>query len=148
MNPCVLRTFGRYQQIAPKSVEAGGQLFAQISGDDILLQVATEPRPTDTRTRYSYRPNRSAEQAEIDQMYRQGLYFVGDWHTHPEAHPQPSWQDLRSIRDVFLCSKHHLNAFILVIVGTAPLPDGLYFALHNSTESMQLYECSGIVHTK
>lgn len=134
----MLRTFVRYQQLHTHSVEAGGQLFAQINGNDIVLQIATKPHRRDIRTRYSYVPDRAAQQAEIDRLHARDLHFVGDWHTHPDSHPLPSLQDMRSIKDTFRLSKHCLNGFLLVIVGTAPFPGGLYVGLHNGTESLRL----------
>jgi integrative and conjugative element protein (TIGR02256 family) len=138
MLPRVLRTFARYQQFRPQSVEAGGQLFAQINGDDIIVQTATKPHRKDICTRYSYIPDRTAQQTEIDRLHARDLHFVGDWHTHPDSRPLPSPQDMRSIKEAFRLSKHFLNGFLLVIVGTEALPGDLYVGLHSITESLRL----------
>lgn len=67
-------------------------------------------------------------------MHREGLHFIGDWHTHPEPTPTPSGSDVRSIRDAVVKSKHHLNGFLMIIVGTDVFPQGLHLSLHGSTE--------------
>ena len=111
--------------------EAGGQLFARIEGDRLLVVEATGPRRSDRRSRASYFPDRQAEQIEIAERHPKGLQFVGDWHTHPDTRPQPSGRDLASMAECFSKSAHSLNGFLLVIVGTADPPDGIHVSLHD-----------------
>jgi proteasome lid subunit RPN8/RPN11 len=54
---------------------------------------------------------------------------VGDWHSHPEPVPRPSYLDLHSMKECFLRSKHELRNFLLIIVGNRAGPAGLYVAL-------------------
>jgi integrative and conjugative element protein (TIGR02256 family) len=138
MPPEVLEILAQHQQRRPKDREAGGQLFGRLAENTVTVVRATGPRPTDIRTRYSYQPDRKAEQAEIDDAHRRGLFFLGDWHTHPESVPNPSPQDLHSITESFKKSTHHLNGFLLVIAGTQRLPSGLYVAVHNDKEAVRL----------
>jgi len=86
----VLNRFAKYRQMRWWHREAGGQLFARFALPDIVIAEATGPRRSDWRTRYSYRPNRRAEQREIAARHLLGLHFIGDWHTHPEDLPVPS----------------------------------------------------------
>lgn len=125
----VLDHFCRHRQQTLKVREAGGQLFAHFDENIVRIQKATGPRPADYRSRNSFVPNRSAERREIRRLFRIGLYYVGDWHTHPERNPSPSQTDLTSFRDMFLKSKHELAGFVMVIVGTAPVPNCLFVAL-------------------
>jgi integrative and conjugative element protein (TIGR02256 family) len=111
--------------------EAGGQLFARFHDGHLMVEEATGPRSSDRRTRVSYIPYSVAEQREIDERFELGLHYVGDWHTHPEEYPVPSARDFASIRNCFMKSRHDLNAFLLVIVGLAPLPAGLHVSLHD-----------------
>lgn len=120
------------------SREAGGQLFSGLEGGDVVIDRITGPRATDWRTRTSYRPNRVAERKEIRDQFRQGLHFVGDWHSHPEPRPTPSSTDLRSIAECVRHSVHELNGFILLIVGLAPWPDGLHVSVHDGTTTIVL----------
>lgn len=105
--------------------EAGGLLFARLSADEVLVELATGPRRTDRRSRWSYHPDRAAEQREIDEIHPRDLYFVGTWHSHPESIPKPSGVDLHSLAESFRLSTHHLNAFVLAIIGQQRAPDGL-----------------------
>jgi integrative and conjugative element protein (TIGR02256 family) len=43
--------------------------------------------------------------------------FVGEWHTHPERHPTPSWIDRRSWRRQM--GRHKPDPLVFIIVGSA-----------------------------
>ena len=79
----------------------------------------------------SFIPNRFAERREIKEYFKSGFHYVGDWHTHPELYPTPSRTDVTSFQDMFSKSHHKLASFIMIIVGTAPQPAGLFVALCN-----------------
>ena len=128
-----------HRQLAPQHPEAGGQLFAMFSGNDIVIKEATGPRRTDHRSRTSYRPNRTAEQREIVERHHRGLHYVGDWHTHPSAQPTPSDLDYRSIQETVRASAHQLNGFVLIVVGTKRAPEGLHVSVNTTSQAIQLH---------
>lgn len=136
----VIERFLRYRQLKWWSLEAGGQLFARFVVPDIIVEEATGPRRTDWRTRCSYRPNRRAEQKEIISRHARGLHFVGDWHTHPEPVPTPSFEDKTSMSEIVDRSRHGLNGFVMVVVGQKNFPDGLFVSIvpRNSRGVMML----------
>lgn len=109
--------------------EAGGQLFARFDEGTTTIVAATGPTRLDKRFRYGFIPSRFLQRQEIQTMHASGKHFVGDWHTHPQPRPVPSSEDVASMIDCFRKSRHELMAFVMVIVGTAELPDGLYVAL-------------------
>lgn len=128
--------FVKYSQKNSKDLEAGGQLFAKITKKQILIKVATGPRKTDHRTRFSFIPNRIQEILEIKCNFRQGLHYVGEWHTHPEKIPEPSSADITSLKNCFRESKHELQWFLMIIVGIKS--DSLYVGKVNSISTEQL----------
>jgi integrative and conjugative element protein (TIGR02256 family) len=134
----VLKKLVRHRQRLFWQPESGGQLFARLAGSLIDIVEATGPRVTDRRGRYHYHPDKVAEQREIDCRFAQGLHFVGDWHTHAQALPEPSWTDLDSMMTMVQRSRHEMNGFVLVIVGTAKLPGGLYLAVHDGLVAHRL----------
>lgn len=138
LGEAVLAHLDRHRQSRPGDTEAGGQLFARFVGNNVLVDVATGPRPTDGRGRFRFLPNRPAERREIGRMHRAGLHYVGDWHTHPETHPTPSGTDIRSMTDMFRRSRHDLAAFVMVIVGTAMPPAGLFVGLATAADVIRL----------
>lgn len=131
LGDAALNYMNRHQQKRWWQREAGGQLFARFHDEHLIVEEATGPRSGDKRSRISYIPHPAAEQREIDKRFGLGLHYVGDWHTHPEKFPVPSASDFVSIRNCFMKSRHDLNAFLLVIVGLAPLPAGLHVSLHD-----------------
>jgi integrative and conjugative element protein (TIGR02256 family) len=119
------------RQTRPWHKEAGGQLFGKVTPFELFISEATGPRPTDVRTRTSYKPDRVAEQNEINVRHAMGLTFIGDWHSHPEKYPEPSGTDTFSMIECFRKSKHDLNFFVLVIVGQLPAWDGNFIGLYS-----------------
>ena len=98
----VMGTFEEHQQLRPRIPEAGGGLIRHVRRQqEIKVTLATGPRPTDIRARHSYKPDRRAEQAEIDYAHKKGLVFLGDWHTHPESLPSPSAGKTSYIQEAF-----------------------------------------------
>ena len=132
-----LASMTRFQQTGACDREAGGQLFAIFEGSDTLIVEATPPKLFDRRTRHRFRPNRILQRREIRHRHRRGLHFVGDWHTHPEPSPHPSADDLKNMQECFRKSVHDLRAFAMIILGTDPLPTGIFVALVGA-ESVQI----------
>lgn len=119
----------RHSQSSPHSLEAGGQLFARFECNTIRIERATGPRPSDRRSRVTCLPNRFAERREIKRLFREGLHYVGDRHTHAESLPTPSCTDIDSFKEMFRKSRHKLASFVIVIAGTATPPEGLFVGL-------------------
>ena len=134
----VLAHFGRYRQLTYRSKEAGGQLFASLDHNRIQIERATGPRSTDRRSLRTFIPNRLAERREIKRLFKQGLHYVGDWHTHPDPRPLPSGTDIHSFQDMFRKSHHKLASFVMVIVGTAEPPEGMFVGLCTNERVEQL----------
>lgn len=143
----VLAHFEKYKQIRFRDKEAGGQLFARFDGIETLVEEATGPRPTDKRTRNSYRPDRFAEQEEIFRMYERNLHYVGDWHTHPSLIPEASGIDVSNIRSCVINSLHKLNGFLMIIVGTNSFPTGLRVSIHTGQQELVLSAMNHEVNT-
>ncbi len=135
----VLEYFDQHRQVGVNSKELGGQLFAKLEEKRIVIAKVTGPRTSDKRGRFSFIPNRKAEQREINIMFSKGLHYVGDWHTHPEKRPSPSRTDINSMSECFHKSKHELDSFILVIVGQDNPPDGIWLSLHRRQEYEALF---------
>jgi integrative and conjugative element protein (TIGR02256 family) len=134
----VLDHFAAHRQVGWRDREAGGQLFARFEGRRIIVEAATGPRAIDRRSRFLFIPNKWADRAEIRRLHKQGLHYLGDWHTHPEPVPTPSPVDRASMHDMFAKSRHDLAGFLMVIVGTAPPPDGLFVAIFSAESWAQL----------
>lgn len=132
LSPEVLNHFYTHRQGHGAKSEVGGQLFAEFISDQVRIVRATGPNATDKRGWTWFNPDRRRQNAEIKRLFSQGLHFVGDWHTHHEPQPMPSTLDLASMRDCFKKSRHQLKVFVMVIVGQACFPAGLWVGLHGS----------------
>ena len=122
-----------HRQSSPRRREAGGQLFARFEGNTIRIERATGPRSSDRRSLTTFVPNRLAERREIKRLFKEGLHYVGDWHTHPETSPRPSQTDTNNFREMFRKSRHKLASFVIVILGAAAPPEGLFVGLCDAT---------------
>lgn len=134
----VLTHFSTHRQLQFWQREAGGQLFASLSGTTINIVKATGPRKPDWRSRFFYFAHRPSEQGEIHQLFKEGLHYVGDWHTHPEKIPKPSLMDIKTYFETFSMSKHDLAGMVFVIVGQESAPLGLYIGICNGLVLTQL----------
>ena len=138
LTPEVLAHFHRHRQVSRWQAEAGGQMFARLDGVEIVVELVTGPKASDRRSRTSHASRRSFAQAEADAMHRLGLHYVGDWHSHPERRPNPSWRDRMTMASRGRRSRHWLNGFVFIIVGTEAFPAGLAVIVHDGTRGHRL----------
>ena len=124
--------------------EAGGQLFGVFEDSrTVCVLKATGPRKTDLRWPFFYRPDKIAEQIEIDEAFRSNLHYVGDWHTHPQDIPSPSGYDIESLQRIFCESQHKLNYLVLAVVGRTSTSNGIYLGLVDSQNIITLSPVRG-----
>lgn len=129
--PDALDIFAKYRQTG-ETLEAGGLLFATFQLPSIHIVDASEPHILDGRDRFRFFPNRLLQRRLIKKKFKQGLHFVGEWHTHPEPTPRPSLLDLESMGEAFLKSRHELNWFLMIIVGNKEDALRLWVSVHNA----------------
>ena len=111
--------------------ESVGQLFtADLAKPTIVIDVATVLKPL--RSSWASVTFDAAEaMRQREERFRQGLYCIGLWHTHPEPAPDPSGTDERLAADHAQAAVSVLNALAFVIVGTRAFPDGWYVGFHD-----------------
>jgi integrative and conjugative element protein (TIGR02256 family) len=117
--------FWKYRQTSPWATEAGGQLFGTIQSEFIRVESATGPYRGDERSRSRYRSNPTAAQRAIDEKTGVKQFYLGEWHTHAEDHPDPSVLDEEAMRLIIAKSRLSCNALLMVIVGRSRSPNGL-----------------------
>lgn len=138
IEPQALTTIERFRQVGASSAEAGGMIFASIESGLVRVVCATEPAQQDKRGRFSFLPALGPQQLTIDKQFKCGLHFIGEWHTHPEARPQPSSVDLRSMSDCFRLSQHQLAGLLMIILGTEQSLEGLWVSIHTGSAFRRL----------
>lgn len=123
--PEVLEHLRRHRQLDSFAKEAGGQLFGSRVGTGLHVIAATGPYKSDARTRISYRSDPVAADRMISAMRKEGLIYLGEWHTHPERYPQPSGSDIDAFARLCAHSERASATLILAIQGQAETTMGL-----------------------
>jgi integrative and conjugative element protein (TIGR02256 family) len=97
----VAQELARFTISPESSREAGGILLGHYRGPHVEILRCTNPMPKDQRTRFGFvRQDKGHQEIATREWLesRGSINFVGEWHTHPERHPTPSWIDRRSWR--------------------------------------------------
>jgi len=124
----VVATFEQHRQVRFLARERGGLLFADSSlggPDEVVVSDATPPNRRDRATRCSLDLDHGRCQSEIACANRQGIVFVGYWHTHAEDRPEISPQDISSLFANLRQRQAGLSRMLAVIIGRSPGVDGV-----------------------
>ena len=134
----VFKTLNQYRQTTFSRKEAGGQFFARITPKLVIIAAATGPSRKDKRHRFGFIPNKSRLKQEILEYFEKGYHYIGDWHSHPQLIPKPSFLDLRSMKKCFRQSKHELDHFVLAIIGKDDVQKNMWVGAVNSKKVIKL----------
>lgn len=113
----VVATLDRYRQDAPAKPEAGGLLLGYRRGANLHVVTASEPRSTDSRSRFAFERRARGHQELADAQWRltDGLIdYLGEWHTHPEDDPSPSAVDRAAWQTIVANRAPHRMLFVIV----------------------------------
>jgi len=137
----VLLRISQYRQTRARDREAGGQLFGSVSATRVTISRATGPYETDHRSRCSYRSDPTEAQRAIDAMAKEGLIFLGEWHTHAEPIPRASTADVSTMEQIRRNSKTNTSTLFLIIVGNATGANGVsvYSVSETGLELWQIF---------
>ncbi len=137
LRPAVIKHMHRYRQTSWWKREAGGQLFARPTDTVLDVVLATGPYRPDYRARFGYRSAPASAQQEIRKQREYGLYYCGDWHTHPQQFPAASGEDFETIKKLQARSDLRLGAVLMVILGTALDQRGVAVYVRTSETTVQ-----------
>lgn len=116
----IAQELARFTLPPESDFEAGGILLGQYRGPHVEILRCTAPMPKDRRSRYGFVRRDKGHQEAASNAWRESggsVNFVGEWHTHPERHPTPSWIDRRSWSSQL--KKHKTDPLIFIIAGSA-----------------------------
>nr|WP_208452026.1 Mov34/MPN/PAD-1 family protein [Burkholderia gladioli] len=94
----VISTFIAHRQVSAALPEAGGVLLGRRRGRHFEVVHATQPFPTDKRTRISFIRESAGHQEQAVEWWKTShreIGYLGEWHTHPESFPSPSGVDVK-----------------------------------------------------
>ncbi len=104
-------------------VETGGILVGHYSGNHavaIVTDVSNAPGDS-THSRTRFRRGVRGLQQWINRLWRQSQgFYLGEWHFHPFASPQPSPCDLEQIEEIAGAPVYSCPEPLLVIIGGDP----------------------------
>lgn len=103
-----------------KANEAGGILIAREDNDNgnIIIEYATEPLKNDKREKFRFYRKDRGHIEFYNKIYHENnkIYaYIGEWHTHPEDYPNPSFLDKYNWKKN--CNKKSRNELYNIIIG-------------------------------
>ena len=116
--PAVQKMICSYRQVTNSSAEAGGMLvgYENVETGNFTLANATEPQPSDVRTRISLVLR--GQHREVLRKLHEPYGYIGTWHTHPSTTPSPSSVDLRDWKKCIQKNQNCTSALVFIIAGT------------------------------
>jgi integrative and conjugative element protein (TIGR02256 family) len=115
----VLVVIAHHRQLTSQLPESGGILLGYRRGLHLHITHATKPGPQDRATRVSFVRKDPGHQAQALRMWKESgctTDYLGEWHTHPEAIPNPSSTDHRAWAEI---SGASVAQHVFVIAGTS-----------------------------
>ncbi len=119
INDNVLHKLSMFKQSSRETPESGGFLIGRtdIYGKTRIFEI-TEPMKNDLRNRITFKRKDKRHLQLLSEANERCLYFKGNWHTHPQKSPAPSWVDKISWKSAIKKSKPGESDYIFfVIVG-------------------------------
>ena len=108
---------------AAGNIETGGVLIGEYTcrHDCAIVHLATGPSPDSTATRTTFRRGTRGFQTLLDRLWRrERRYYLGEWHYHPGAAPDPSRVDCTQLTAIEEDSNYRCPEPVLLIIGGDP----------------------------
>jgi len=101
--------------------EAGGILLGYYFDENNFSVIDISiPTKEDKASRYGFVRSRKTAQKKISERFKESegkIIYLGEWHTHPEDYPTPSWIDRKSILERFKRDVLNSNIIFTIIIG-------------------------------
>lgn len=130
----VLEIFHKHRQTRFKISESGGILLGRIYESKMRIEMVTTPGKGDRQGPLFFHRNRARAQRLVDNAFDESngeQTYLGEWHSHNEKNPHPSWKDKTEIEAAFRKSKLHVNFILCIIVGSQDTLGNLWVGFLN-----------------
>jgi integrative and conjugative element protein (TIGR02256 family) len=101
-------------------VETGGILIGKYtSAHDCAVVSEVTPPPLDSkRGRFWFKRGVRGLRNKLKTLWdEKSVYYLGEWHFHPEGAPDPSETDFNSLKGISESSKYNCPEPLLIIIG-------------------------------
>ncbi|MBL7706756.1 MAG: Mov34/MPN/PAD-1 family protein [Taibaiella sp.] len=123
--------------------ETGGIMFGQYLDNHSIasILVISGPPKDSKRTQFSFVRGKAGVQKLVDDNWAEGGYYLGEWHYHPNASPEPSSQDIKQLHKIARDRRFNCPEPIMLIIGGKPGNFSINILLSNSGgELIKYYE--------
>jgi len=121
-----------YKQTNEDSLETGGVLMGEIYPKSNKIKITHILVGEHTSSsKYGVELNVKYLQKKIDEIWQRSygtITYLGDWHTHPEIKPKPSFIDYKTFLKNYYSSQFNQNILLYMILGNG---DSLWFKSFN-----------------
>jgi integrative and conjugative element protein (TIGR02256 family) len=113
-------------QLDTNSCEAGGILVGRVlaESNNFIIDDVSTPMFTDLRRRNHFFRHPAGHQEFFNKKWEESkntCFYLGEWHTHPEPFPSPSYIDLNTWRRLLKNPTQDLNSLFFIILGTSQM---------------------------
>lgn len=87
---------------------------------EYVITEVVGPGPRAIHKRMSFSPDAEWQEGRIAELYRragQRLWYLGDWHSHPDSPPSPSWRDAQTLRRIARSRAARVKSPTMLILG-------------------------------
>ncbi|NQT56991.1 MAG: Mov34/MPN/PAD-1 family protein [Desulfobacteraceae bacterium] len=138
----VLNAFYKHRQTSSRVYESGGILVGRVLDEYILIEKATTPGRDDKQGSFFFHRHKSRAQSLVNSAFAESQgkqIYIGEWHTHREETPHPSFIDKWEIKRAFKKSRLNLKFIILIIVGNDNTPGNIWVGYHDGQNMRNCY---------
>ncbi|MGN6638024.1 MAG: Mov34/MPN/PAD-1 family protein [Mucilaginibacter sp.] len=100
--------------------EFGGLLVGNYSADKKTVLVTETLLPKAYKSsKYSFERGSNGFRKKLLDLYNQAepKFYVGEWHTHPNGRPNPSFTDMCALKKIADHEEVHITSPVMLIVG-------------------------------
>lgn len=98
--------------------ETGGFLVGKYSNDSmkaLVLQNLLPPKIASSPT--SFQRETDGMEPIWNQLYKEGLFYIGEWHSHPNGKPDYSTIDKKALTNIAMCDNVVIKRPVMLIIG-------------------------------
>lgn len=101
-----------------KKLETGGILIGKyLNQVDVSIEEATGPTDDSVKRKTRFIRGTSSINSVLKDRWSKGLYYIGEWHYHPNGSVIPSNIDIQTMKNISKKSNYKCPEPILVIIG-------------------------------